>query len=358
VNDSPAAAYERLRREVAARPRRWLVTGAAGFIGSHLVEALLRLPDQEVVGLDSFATGSAANLAAVRESVGEGWRRFRLLTGDVADAATCVEACRDVDVVLHQAALGSVPRSLEDPLATHAANLTGALHMMLAARQATVGRFVYASSSAVYGDQPDLPHREERVGRPLSPYAVTKLAGELYAGASARCYGLAAIGLRYFNVFGARQDPEGAYAAVIPRWVRALLRGESVAIHGDGGTSRDFCHVADVVQANLAAALTQDGEALDQVYNVGTGERTTLRELFAVLRAEVSRLRPDRPVAAPVHTDPRPGDVRHSLADIGKARRLLGYRPTLDLAAGLRECLPAYARRFADGAAPAATVPP
>jgi UDP-N-acetylglucosamine 4-epimerase len=338
---------ESLRTEASATRRRWLVTGAAGFIGSHLVEHLLGL-GQEVVSLDNFATGYRRNLEEVRAAVGEqAWRRHAFIEGDIADPAVCARACERVDIVLHQAALGSVPRSIEHPLLTHAANATGFLNVLVAARDAGARRFVYAASSSTYGDHPGLPKVEDEIGAPLSPYAVTKYLNELYADVFGRCYGTAAIGLRYFNVFGARQDPEGAYAAVIPRWVRAVLRGERVSIYGDGETSRDFCYVANAVQANLRAALVTDAAAVNQVYNVAVGERTTLNGLYATLR----RLMPDVDAPAAVHEDFRAGDVRHSQADVGKARRLLGYAPTHDLRAGLTEALPWYVARFAATAA-------
>jgi UDP-N-acetylglucosamine 4-epimerase len=337
--------------DIAVTRRRWLVTGSAGFIGSHLVEALLGL-GQEVVSLDNFATGYQANLDDVRRAVGEdAWRRHRFVEGDIVDLATCRQACQGVEVVLHQAALGSVPRSVEDPLGTHAANATGFVNMLVAARDAAVRRFVYAASSSTYGDEPTLPKVEDVIGRPLSPYAVTKYVNELYADVFASCYGLESIGLRYFNVFGARQDPEGAYAAVIPRWVRAMVRGERVSIYGDGETSRDFCYVANAVQANLRAAAVTGPAALNQVYNVAVGERTTLNELHRVLVELLRERLPELRLAAPDREPFRPGDVRHSQADIGKARRLLGYVPTHDLRAGLREALPWYIGRFAPRAA-------
>lgn len=322
---------------------RWLVTGSAGFIGSHLCETLLNL-GQQVVGLDNFATGSRNNLDSVRAAVGEeAWRRHTFIEADIGDPRACARACEGVDVVLHQAALGSVPRSIADPLATHAANATGFLNMLVAARDASVGRFMYAASSSTYGDHPGLPKVEETIGRPLSPYAVTKLVDELYAEVFARCYATFAIGLRYFNVFGARQDPDGAYAAVIPRWASAMLRGEQVTIHGDGSTTRDFCHVANVVQANLLAATVDRVDAQNQVYNVAVGGRTTLIELYRLLRELAQERRPGLRVPEPVHADFRPGDVRHSQADISKAQRLLGYAPMYDLRAGLREAFGWYA---------------
>jgi UDP-N-acetylglucosamine 4-epimerase len=338
---------ESLRREVSASRRRWLVTGAAGFIGSHLVETLLGL-GQEVASLDNFATGYQRNLDDVRAAVGEeAWRRHTFIEGDIVELATCRRACERAEIVLHQAALGSVPRSIDDPLLTHAANATGFLNMLVAARDAGAGRFVYAASSSTYGDHPGLPKVEDEIGQPLSPYAVTKYLNELYADVFGRCYGTGAIGLRYFNVFGARQDPEGAYAAVIPRWVRAMLRGEQVSIYGDGETSRDFCYVANAVQANLRAALTTGEAAVNQVYNVAVGSRTTLNGLHAVLRELLRERRPELEVLPAVHEAFRAGDVRHSQADVGKAARLLGYAPTHDLREGLREALPWYVARFA-----------
>jgi UDP-N-acetylglucosamine 4-epimerase len=323
-----------------AAPRRWLVTGAAGFIGSHLLERLLQL-GQQVVGLDNFSTGHASNLDDVRLRVGaDAWERFHLIDGDITDPQTCRRACRDAQFVLHQAALGSVPRSIDDPARTHASNVTGTLNMLLAARDAAVARFVFASSSSTYGDEPALPKVEERVGRPLSPYAASKSMSEAYAAVFHRCYATPTVGLRYFNVFGPRQDPQGPYAAVIPRWVAAMLAGQPCVINGDGETSRDFCFVANVVQANLRAALVDDEAAIGEVYNVAVGGRTTLRELHAMLAAALQRLRPGLEVAPPQHAPFRAGDVRHSEADIGKAQRLLGYRPAFDLQGGLQESAP------------------
>ena len=330
---------------LSERPLRWLVTGSAGFIGSHLLETLLRL-GQDVVSLDNFATGHRRNLDEVRASVGEHpWRRHTFLEGDVADLEVCRRACKAVDIVLHEAALGSVPRSIEDPVLTHASNATGFLNLLVAARDAGVGRFVYAASSSTYGDHPGLPKVEETIGRPLSPYAVTKYVDELYADVFGRCYGMATIGLRYFNVFGSRQDPEGAYAAVIPRWVAAMLCGAAVAIHGDGETTRDFCHVSNVVQANLLAATISDPDAIGQVYNVAVGGRMSLNDLFGTLHELLLERHPALAIPNPIHDDFRSGDVRHSQADIGKARRLLGYQPTHDARSGLRVALPWYEAR-------------
>ena len=343
------SAIESVRKRLAEHPTRWLVTGSAGFIGSHLVETLLGL-GQSVVGLDNFATGHRSNLEDVRQRVGaEAWTRHRFIEADIREPQACRDACAGVDVVLHQAALGSVPRSLEDPLTTNASNITGFLNMLVAARDCGVGRFVYAASSSTYGDHPGLPKVEAVIGRPLSPYAVTKLVNELYAEVFGRCYGFHCIGLRYFNIFGARQDPNGAYAAVIPRWVRAMLEGREVAIFGDGETSRDFCYIDNAVQANLLAAAVNVPEALGQVYNVAVGDRTTLNRLFELIRDELARRAPGLARIPPVHRDFRAGDVRHSQADIGKAERLLGYAPSHRLAEGIRAAMPWYVERLGPG---------
>jgi UDP-N-acetylglucosamine 4-epimerase len=327
---------------VAAAQRRWLVTGAAGFIGSHLVEHLLAA-GQSVVGLDDFSTGNRSNLDQVRSHVGEeAWQRWSFIEGSIVERAACREACAGVGIVLHQAALGSVPRSLGDPLATHDANVTGFANMLVAARDAGVGRFVYAASSSTYGDDPGLPKFEDSIGEPLTPYALSKRINEMYAAVFARCYGFATMGLRYFNVFGARQDPSGPYAAVIPRWVDAMIGGEPCLIHGDGETSRDFCYVDNAVQANFLAALVEAPEAVNQVYNVAVGQRTTLTGLHELLSGAVRARRPDVVIAPPRHEAFRPGDVRHSQADISKAARLLGYRPSHDVASGLRDAVDWY----------------
>jgi len=336
------SAYDQLQRELTAAPRTWLVTGVAGFIGSNLLEALLRL-DQRVTGLDDFSTGKMNNLEQVRGLVTPvQWGRFRLLQGDIAEPATCHEACAGAELVLHQAALGSVPRSMTDPLGAHRSNVTGFLNMLVAAREAGVKRFVYASSSAVYGDEPNLPKVEERVGKPLSPYAATKAINEVYAQAFALAYGLSSIGLRYFNVFGPRQDPEGAYAAVIPQWVAALLRRQPVYINGDGETSRDFSFVANVVQANLLAATTATPEAANEVYNIALGERTTLNELFHLIQATLRAKDSSLPEQKPIYRDFRPGDVRHSMADIAKAGRLLGFEASHNIQTGLELAMDWY----------------
>jgi len=337
-NPAFAAAEAALRE----KPRSWLVTGSAGFIGSHLLEALLRL-GQRVVSIDNFSTGYRRNLEEVRQSVGpEAWARHTFRECDIVDLDACRRACEGVDVVLHEAALGSVPRSLADPLSTHAANATGFLNMLVAALDAKVQRFVYAASSSTYGDHPRLPKVEDVIGRPLSPYAVSKLVDELYADVFGRCYGLSTVGLRYFNVFGRRQDPNGAYAAVIPCWIDAMLSGAPVHINGDGSTTRDFCHVANVVQANLLAACVTAPEAQAQVYNVALGGRTSLIELHDALRHLIEERHPGHAVAPPLYRPFRAGDILHSQADIAKAQRLLGFVPAVDVGAGLRESLPWY----------------
>jgi len=338
------SAYDELQKELKAAPKTWLVTGVAGFIGSNLLETLLQL-DQRVTGLDNFSTGKRKNLEEVEALVSPAqWGRFRMLEGDIADLAACREACGGMDFVLHQAALGSVPFSMAEPLKSHRSNVTGSLNMLVAARDAKVKRFVYASSSAIYGDDPGLPKVEEKVGKPLSPYAATKAIDEVYAGTFASAYGLPSIGLRYFNVFGCRQDPDGAYAAVIPKWIASLLKRETVYINGDGETSRDFCYVANVVQANLLAATTRTAEAANRAYNIALGERTTLNELFELLQSALRTRGAPMPDQKPVYRDFRVGDVRHSLADIGKAQRLLGYAPTHRIQQGLALAMDWYRR--------------
>jgi UDP-N-acetylglucosamine 4-epimerase len=339
-------ALPELDSRIAAKPRTWLVTGCAGFIGSNLIEALLAR-GQRVVGLDNFATGFRHNLDQVRDRLGEAaWKNFRFIEGDIRSLETCKKACEGVDVVLHEAALGSVPRSIDDPVTSHDTNVTGFLHMLVAARDAQVARFVYAASSAAYGDWPGLPKVEEKIGRPLSPYGAGKHMNEIYADTFGRCYGLQAVGLRYFNVFGPRQDPDGAYAAVIPKWIAAMLRGEAVFVNGDGETARDFCYIDNVVQANLLAALAEDPQAVDQVYNVAIGEQTTLNELHALLAELLAARDPGFKPVAPIYRDFRAGDVRYSRADIAKAQRLLGFRPTHRIREGLEEALDWYIARL------------
>lgn len=332
--------YQRLQQELPARPRTWLVTGCAGFIGSNLVETLLML-DQTVVGLDNFATGHRRNLDEVAATVGaQRWARFKLLEGDIRDLATCQAACTGVDYVLHQAALGSVPRSLKDPLTTNEVNITGFLNMLSSAREAGTTSFVYAASSSTYGDHPALPKVEEHIGKPLSPYAVTKYVNELYAEVFARSYGFKSIGLRYFNVFGKRQDPAGAYAAVIPKWVAAMLSNDDIVINGDGETSRDFCFIENVVQANLLAATADEADK-NEVYNVAVGGITTLNHLVENLKDVLGKLGVEY-AKAPIYGEFRAGDVRHSQADISKAAGRLGYVPSHDIRSGLEVAMPWY----------------
>ena len=327
--------YEQLQVHLQAAPKTWLITGVAGFIGSNLLETLLKV-DQRVVGLDNFATGHRRNLDEVQTLVTPAqWRRFRFLEGDIRRLADCKHGCNEVDIVLHQAALGSVPRSIEDPITTNTANIDGFLNMLVAARDADVQRFVYAASSSTYGDHPSLPKQEAIIGKPLSPYAVSKVVNELYADVFARTYGLESIGLRYFNVFGPRQDPNGAYAAVIPKWTAALIAGDAVYINGDGETSRDFCYIDNAVQANLLAATTTTPQAINQVYNVAVGDRTTLNALYSEIHRQLLPRYPQLQSARPSYRDYRPGDVRHSLADISKARAYLGYLPAQQLSEGL-----------------------
>ena len=328
--------YEELQERIRAGRRVWLVTGAAGFIGSHLAENLLRL-GQTVIGLDNFSTGRRENVAHLD---------LRLIEGDIRSLDTCREACRGADVVLHQAALGSVPRSIDKPVATHESNVNGFLNMLLAARDAGVGRFVYASSSAVYGDDDTMPKVEHKTGKAMSPYGLSKQVNEQYAGVFATCYGFQSAGLRYFNVFGPRQDPDHPYASVIPAWLGALLRGQTAYINGDGSISRDFCHVDNVVQANLLAATREDPAALNQAYNVAHGEQTTLNELFELIRMLLAPRLPHLRTARAVHRAPRRGDLPRSLADIGKAVKLLGYRPGFNLQSGLRQTVDWYAENL------------
>ncbi len=344
--------YEVLKSELLGDRRSWLVTGAAGFIGSNLVEALLKL-GQRVVGLDNLSTGNLRNLEDVSEVVGmESWSQFTFIQGDITNFEACLAACQDVDYVLHQAALGSVPRSIEDPLRTHQSNVDGFVAMLVAARDAGVKRLVYAASSSTYGDHPGLPKVEDQIGEPLSPYALSKYVNELYASMFARTYGIECVGLRYFNVFGPRQDPEGAYAAVIPRWIENLLGGECCTINGDGKTSRDFCFVSNAVQANLLAALSTNPRACNDVYNVAFGARTSLTDLYLLIQERVSVHVPDVQKLKAVYADFRAGDVRHSQADISKAKRLLNYSPTHSVEQGLDEAVAWYISRRNQSKAP------
>jgi UDP-N-acetylglucosamine 4-epimerase len=332
--------YESLLQTLSNDPKTWLITGVAGFIGSNLLETLLKL-DQRVIGLDNFATGHQRNLDEVQSLVStEQWGRFSFIQGDICNLDDCNKACKGVDYVLHQAALGSVPRSINDPVTTNCTNIGGFLNILVAARDAQVSSFTYAASSSTYGDHPGLPKVEDVIGKPLSPYAVTKYVNELYADVFARCYGFTTIGLRYFNVFGKRQDPNGAYAAVIPKWTASMIKGEDVFINGDGETSRDFCFVENAVQANLLAA-TADPDAKNQVYNVAVGDRTGLNQLFLYLK-ETLAFNGIAYGKELVYRDFREGDVRHSQADIRKAEKQLGYAPGFSIQAGIRSSMPWY----------------
>ena len=337
--------YEKLQIELPRDPKTWLVTGVAGFIGSNLLETLLKL-DQTVVGLDNFTSGYQKNLDEVEGLVTrDQWKRFKFIEGDIRDLNDCKKACSGVDYVLHEAALGSVPRSLEDPISTNGTNISGFLNMLVAARDSKVKSFTYAASSSTYGDHPDLPKVEDKIGKPLSPYAVTKYVNEVYADVFERSYGFNSIGLRYFNVFGPRQDPNGAYAAVIPKWIAAMINGEDVYINGDGETSRDFCFIDNIVQANILAACTQREESINQVYNVAVGQRTTLNELFSYIQYELKSSISDIPLKASNFRDFRDGDVIHSLANIDKAINLLGYQPTQTIQQGLSLAMPWYLKK-------------
>ena len=353
-------AYLAVQKRLLAVPKTWLVTGVAGFIGSNLLEKLLKL-NQFVVGFDNFSTGHHRNLDDVKNAVTEEqWRRFSFVEGDVRNFETCQQifntsqspSKEPIDFVLHQAALGSVPRSIENPIATNQNNIDGFLNILTAARDANVKRFVYAASSSTYGDHPDLPKVEDKIGKPLSPYAVTKLVNELYADVFARTYGIETVGLRYFNVFGPRQDPNGAYAAVIPRWIAAMMKNESVFINGDGQTSRDFCYVDNAVQANILAATADipkspETSTVSQVYNVAYSGRTSLTELFSGIKKSLEAIYPNTQISDPIFRDFRAGDVRHSQADISKAKTQLGYSPSHDVLAGLHETVGWYVENSA-----------
>lgn len=333
--------YQTVCEQLQQAPKTWLITGVAGFIGSNLLETLLKL-NQHVVGLDNFATGHQHNLDEVQSLVKpEQWGNFKFYKGDIRNFADCQKACTGVDYVLHEAALGSVPRSITDPITTNAANITGFLNMLTAARDAEVKSFTYAASSSTYGDHPALPKVEGNIGKPLSPYAVTKYVNELYAEVFARTYGFKTIGLRYFNVFGKRQDPNGAYAAVIPKWTAAMIAGDDVFINGDGETSRDFCFIENTVQANILAATTQNDEAKNQVYNVAVGDRTMLNDLFNAIKAALNENGVTY-TKEPVYREFRVGDVRHSQASIEKIKSLLGYKPDFVIAQGIDQAMPWY----------------
>ncbi|WP_179988868.1 MULTISPECIES: NAD-dependent epimerase/dehydratase family protein [unclassified Acinetobacter] len=337
--------YQTVCEQLKQSPKIWLVTGVAGFIGSNLLETLLKL-DQTVVGLDNFATGHQHNLDEVQSLVSAAqWAKFTFYEGDIRNLEDCQKACAGVDYVLHEAALGSVPRSIADPITTNATNISGFLNMLTAARDAKVSSFTYAASSSTYGDHPALPKVEENIGKPLSPYAVTKYVNELYADVFAKTYGFKAVGLRYFNVFGQRQDPNGAYAAVIPKWTAAMIAGDDVFINGDGETSRDFCFIDNTVQANILAATTADDAAKNQVYNVAVGDRTTLNDLYRAIQAALVENGVNYTKDA-VYRDFRAGDVRHSQASIAKIEKALGYAPEFRINAGIQLVMRWYVKNL------------
>lgn len=338
-------AYFRIQEELIKHPRTWLITGAAGFVGSNIVEKLLQL-GQTVIGLDNFSNGYRENIEEIKRLLHLQSKNFHFTEGDIRNLDTCRECCRDVDIVLHQAALGSVPRSIVDPIATNQSNIDGTLNMLVAAKDEKVKRFVYASSSSVYGDEPQLPKIEENTGIPMSPYAVSKKTGELYARVFECTYELKTVILRYFNVFGPRQNPDNPYAAVIPNWFKGLLLGEPIYIYGDGETSRDFCYIENTVQANILAGCTDRQEAIGQIFNISFSERTTLNELFYIIRDLVSLAKPEVLKIEPIYKEFRPGDVRHSLANINKAKSLLGYEPSHSVFKGLKEASSWYIQYF------------
>ena len=322
--------------------KTWLITGVAGFIGSNLLETLLKL-NQNVIGLDNFSTGHRSNLEKVKSLLGEErYKKFHLIEGDIRNLDVCVKSAKDVDFVLHQAALGSVPRSIEDPIETNSVNISGFVNMLVASQRCNVKKFVYAASSSTYGDHPGLPKIEEEIGKPLSPYAVTKVANELYADVFYKVYGIKSIGLRYFNIFGPRQDPNGAYAAVIPKWTSRIFNESVVKINGDGKTSRDFCYIDNAVQANILSALTDNEDAINQVFNVAYGERTSLDDLYEKIKKLALTHNSDLKIKPAEYLEFRPGDVKHSLANIDKAKKLLGYSPQFSLDHGLNISIPFY----------------
>jgi UDP-N-acetylglucosamine/UDP-N-acetylgalactosamine 4-epimerase len=338
--------YEQLQEHLKNNQSTWLVTGVAGFIGSNLLEKLLIL-NQKVVGLDNFDTGHQHNIDQAIEDANKATGKdlsgnFKFIDGDIRKLEDCQQACSGVDYVLHQAALGSVPRSIEDPINTNRANIDGFLNMLVASKDANVKRFVYAASSSTYGDHPDLPKVEGKIGNPLSPYAVTKVVNELYASVFAKTYGFKTVGLRYFNIFGKRQDPDGAYAAVIPKWVAAILNKEDVFINGDGETSRDFCYIDNTVQMNFLAATTENDKAVDQIYNVALNDRTSLKKLYQMIEERLIQRTKGLNKKEPIYRDFRAGDVRHSQANIDKARTLLGYQPKYMVSKGLNEAMDWY----------------
>jgi len=346
MEDYKMSAFDELLKSFKTNQSRWLVTGTAGFIGSNLAEFLLK-HNQKVIGLDNFSTGYQKNIDAIYNAIDSKYHaNFEFIEGDICDLSTCKKVCEHVDMILHQAALGSVPRSIEDPITSNLSNVTGFLNLLTTAKDKNIRRFIYASSSAVYGDSKELPKVESNIGDPLSPYAVTKRTNELYAKVFASTYGVEVIGLRYFNVFGQRQDPQGAYAAVIPKWIQALLNNEPVYIYGDGETSRDFCYIDNVIQANLLAASTNNQEALGEVFNVAVSDRTTLNELYTLIHDELEAALPNFQRQQVSYQDFREGDIRHSNANISKAKKLLGYEPTHTISNGMHLSIKWYIKNL------------
>jgi len=334
--------YKQTKEDLLKNKKTWLITGVAGFIGSNLAEALLKL-NQNVIALDNFSTGHKYNLTHIKDSVSsEEWENFKFIEGDIVDFDTCKEITQGVDIILHQAALGSVPRSIDNPVLSNHNNVTGFLNMLTAAKENGVKRFVYASSSSVYGDSEELPKIEERTGKLLSPYAVTKYVNELYMGVFQKCYGMEAIGLRYFNVFGKRQDPNGAYAAVMPKWIGQILDGEDLFINGDGETSRDFTYIDNVVQANILAGTTTNEKAFGEAFNTAIGGRETLNNLYTAITKGIKKELPNLDIRNPIYRDFRVGDIRHSNANIDKIQKILDYEPTHTLESGLNESIAWY----------------
>lgn len=332
--------FELIKKQLEAKKFKWLVTGAAGFIGSHLTKFLLD-NNQKVIALDNFSTGLRSNIDFLEKHCSElnNDSKFTFHNADIRDYDLCFKLTNNIDYVLHQAAIGSVPRSIEDPLNTHDANINGFINILLASMHNQVKNFIYASSSSIYGDSEVLPKQEEHTGQPLSPYAVTKSVNETYALVFSKVYGFNSIGLRYFNVFGQRQDPEGQYAAVIPKWIDAILNDKEVFINGDGSTTRDFCYIDNAIQANILAAMTENKEALSQIYNIAANYQISLNELYKIIQKSISKLKPELINNEPIYRDFRPGDIMHSRADIGKAEKLLGYKATKSVKQGLEELI-------------------
>lgn len=334
--------FEEISSYLKKNQHTWLITGVAGFIGSNLLEALLKL-NQKVVGFDNFDTGYQHNIneaisdaaISLKSTQAEVSKNFKFINGDIRILNDCINACKKIEYVLHHAAIGSVPRSIQDPIYTNKANIDGFLNMLVSANEAKVKMFVYAASSSTYGDSKELPKIEDRIGKPISPYAVTKLVNELYADVFNSVYGFNSIGLRYFNIFGKRQDPNGAYAAVIPQWINRILNNQSIYINGNGKNSRDFCYVENVIQINILSALSENKNSHNEVYNVAFNDRTSLNRLHDLINSELLKKLPNLDSNKPIYREPRAGDIMHSLADISKAEKMLNYKPEYNIEHGL-----------------------